>query len=111
MTKANDICVRPSPPSTQDKAVSVLRLKDGEDPPLPDPKLAGLDGGGGISVSASGRPQRKSRARGGTAPFMVICCSDETVGFFKLKVRNQFGGCVVLSHRGFQEAALCIVAP
>lgn len=79
----------PHPPlSTQDKAVNVLRLKDGEDPPLPDPKLTGLDDGGGVAVSATGRPQRKSRARGGTAPFMVICCSDETVGFFKLKVRK-----------------------
>ncbi|CAN0340213.1 unnamed protein product, partial [Laminaria digitata] len=70
----------------KDKAVSVLRLKGGEDPPVPDPKLTGLDGGEGVAVTATGRPQRKSRARGGTAPFVVICSSDETVGFFKLKV-------------------------
>lgn len=71
--------------------MSVLRLKDGEDPPLPDPNLTDLDGGEGVSISATGRPQRKSRTRGGAAPFSVICCSDETVGFFKLKARNQLG--------------------
>eukprot|EP00904_Undaria_pinnatifida_P007871 jgi/Undpi1/4213/HiC_scaffold_16.g07579.m1 len=70
----------------KDKAVNVLRLKEGEDVPQPDPTLTATGLDGGVGVSATGRPQRKTRASGGTAPIVVICSSDETLGFFKLKV-------------------------
>lgn len=71
----------------QDKDVSVIRLKDGESPPMPDPNAAAL--GGGVSLSATGRPQRKTRGKK-AMPFGICCSSDETVAFFKLKVSQIF---------------------
>lgn len=65
--------------------MNVVRLKEGEAPPVLDASATGL-GVDGLSLSASGRPQRKTRAKG-AQPFVVTCSSDETIGFFKLKVR------------------------
>lgn len=67
----------------QDKAVNVVRLKEGEAAPVPDPSTTAL-GLGGVALSATGRPQRKTRGKS-AQPFTVTCSSDETVNFFKLK--------------------------
>ena len=67
----------------QGKVVNVVRLKEGESPPAPDPAKASE---GEVHLSASGRPQRRTRAKG-AQPLAVTCSSDETVNFFKLKVK------------------------
>ena len=66
-----------------DKVVNVVRLNEGESPPAPDPAKAS---DGGVHLSASGRPQRRTRAKR-AQPLAVTCSSDETVNFFKLKVK------------------------
>ena len=66
----------------QDKVVNVVRLKEGEFPPAPDPAKAS---DGGVHLSASGRPQRR---RGkGAQPLAVTCSSDDTVNLLNLKVK------------------------
>ncbi|CAM9986673.1 unnamed protein product [Ascophyllum nodosum] len=64
------------------KVVNVVRLKEGESPPAPDPAKASE---GEVHLSASGRPQRRTRAKG-AQPLAVTSSSDETVNFFKLKI-------------------------
>ena len=66
----------------QDKVVNVIRLKEGESPPAPDPAKASDSE---MHLSASGRPQRR-RAKG-AQPLAVTCSSDDTINFLKLKVK------------------------
>ena len=67
----------------QDKVVNVVRLKEGESPPASDPAKAS---DGVVHLSSSGRPQRRTRAKG-AQPLAVTCSSDETTNVFKLKVK------------------------
>ena len=68
----------------QDKVVNVVRLKEGESPPAPDPAKASE---GEVHLSASGRPQRRTRAKG-AQPLAVTCSSDETINFLKTQGEN-----------------------
>lgn len=89
------LSVRLTAQKLQDKAVNVVRLKEGESAPVPDPSTTGR-GLGGVSLSATGRPQRKTRGKGGQ-PIVVTCSSDETLNFFKLKASYSFHPCVSLA--------------
>ena len=67
----------------QDEVVNVVKLKEGESPPASDPAKAS---DGGVHLSSSGRPQRRTRAKG-AQPLAVTCSSGETINVFKLKVK------------------------
>ncbi|CAN0441693.1 unnamed protein product, partial [Ascophyllum nodosum] len=66
----------------KDEVVNVVRLKEGESPPASDPAKAS---DGGVHLSSSGRPQRRTRAKG-AQPLAVTCSSGETINVFKLKI-------------------------
>ncbi|CAM9986741.1 unnamed protein product [Ascophyllum nodosum] len=67
----------------KDEVVNVVRLKEGESPPAPDPAK---ESDGGVHLSASGRPQRRTRAKR-AQPLAVTCSSDETINLLKLKAK------------------------
>lgn len=78
--------------------MNVVRLKDGEAVPVPDPSATVH----GVPMSAAGRPQRKTRGKG-AQPFVVTCSSEETINLFKLKVA---GYSSVLVTRTIRSAVL-----
>ena len=57
--------------------MKVVRLKDGQEPPVGDGEAA--------QFSSTGRLKRNTRGRG-AAPFEITCASDDTVEYFKLQV-------------------------
>lgn len=65
----------------QGKQIKVLRLKDGQEPPVGD-AAAG-------QFSSTGRLKRTTRGRGAT-PFEITCGSNDTVDHFKLQVSYSY---------------------